>query len=56
MFTPTTFGGCPMGFTGNTSASGGAASPLSLVFVVPLCLFMDATGNESDTVTITITD
>lgn len=56
LFTPTQFGGCPMGFTGSVAASGGTVSPLSLVFVVPLCWFMDATGNESDTVTITITE
>jgi hypothetical protein len=51
----TTFGGCGV-LGGNVAASSGSASPFAVQFTVPACWFVDATGNESDTVTITISE
>jgi hypothetical protein len=54
--TPTSWGGCPGAYTGTTVASSGESGPpLIIVFELPLCLFMDGTGNEDDIVTIVFT-
>jgi hypothetical protein len=51
----TTFGGCGV-YGGNVAASAGTASPFTVQFVAPACWFLDATGNETDTVTITVSE
>jgi hypothetical protein len=51
----TTFGGCGV-LGANVAASSGSASPFAVQFTVPACWFVDATGNETDTVTITVSE
>ena len=51
----TTLGGCGV-YGGNVAASAGTASPFTVQFTAPACWFLDATGSETDTVTITVSE